>query len=137
MSSATLFPLVPFVPLVLFCSDTGAPRRLFRHADGRELYSWGRQQAGANDIMGVSASGVKYFLYVVMQIGQIWKSIRTLIWEFRASGTELAAGKAAVRVCFLPVPAILPRRRGENKEKTFRFAFVQGEGLNADQANKR
>jgi len=34
-STATLFPLVPFIAFEPFCSDTGAPRRLFRHADER------------------------------------------------------------------------------------------------------
>src|SRR5580693_3033549 len=37
ISTATLFPLVPFIAFVLFCSDTGAPRRLFRHADERDF----------------------------------------------------------------------------------------------------
>src|SRR4029077_3625270 len=37
MSTATLFPFVPFIAFVLFCSDTGAPRRLFRHADERDF----------------------------------------------------------------------------------------------------
>src|SRR5271167_2109389 len=36
-SIATLFPFVAFIALVLFCSDTGAPRRLFRHADERDF----------------------------------------------------------------------------------------------------
>src|SRR3974390_438984 len=36
-SIATLFPFVPFIAFVLFCSDTGAPRRLFRHADERDF----------------------------------------------------------------------------------------------------
>jgi len=38
----------------------------------------GKAAAGANDIMGASASGVKYFLHPAKQIGQNGKSIRTL-----------------------------------------------------------
>src|SRR5580692_2044685 len=36
-SPDSLFPFVPFIAIVLFCSDTGAPRRLFRHADERDF----------------------------------------------------------------------------------------------------
>src|SRR5580704_476557 len=50
-STPTLFPFVSFIPLVLFCSDTGAPRRLFRHADVRnydrgEGSSWRERHHG-------------------------------------------------------------------------------------------
>src|SRR5579871_3372538 len=37
ISTATLFPFVPLIAFVLLCSDTGAPRRLFRHADERDF----------------------------------------------------------------------------------------------------
>src|SRR5215472_11522277 len=37
ISTVALFPLLPFIPFVLLCSDTGAPRRLFRHADERDF----------------------------------------------------------------------------------------------------
>src|SRR5882762_8168695 len=50
-SMATLLPFVPFIPFV--CSDTGAPRRLFLHADERnydrgEGRSWRARHIGGS-----------------------------------------------------------------------------------------
>jgi hypothetical protein len=39
----------------------------------------GKAAAGANDIMGVSASGVKYFFHSNNQIGQIGKCISGIL----------------------------------------------------------
>jgi len=56
----------------------------------------GKAAAGATAIMGVSAPGVKCFLYVDSQIGQIWKSIRTLL---RAPGPRNITTHKDLRGC--------------------------------------
>jgi hypothetical protein len=46
----------------------------------------GKAAAGANDIMGASAPGVKYFLDSNNQIGQIGKSITIRLQDYRSKG---------------------------------------------------
>src|SRR5579863_7681857 len=65
ISTATLLPLVPFIAFVLFCSDTGAPRRLFRHADERDFVrgegsSWRDRHHG-----GFGCQCQELFLHIV------------------------------------------------------------------------
>jgi len=56
----TLFPLLRFIPFV--CSDTGTPRRLFRHADERN-YDRGEAEAATDrHIEGTRVRVKRFFL---------------------------------------------------------------------------
>ena len=45
----------------------------------------GKAEAGAFAILGVSASGVKHFLYSIEQIGKIGNLISSFLWKNRSS----------------------------------------------------